>query len=660
VPNRLAGGPQSSSDDLYTKIALDNKLITRYHLRQASKEQEDLSEAGQSVPLGAVLVRMGFLTEGQHQSVINACRYREQRDYDKRFARQILRMDLLPQSSIEESLELQKREYGQSGVVAPLADGLENAGKLSSEQVEAVHKGIQQRDKSRGKQGGAGASPLAVSGPTPVLAPRNGEDDPTVEGSPLAGRAPTQQVDLDDVDLDDIDADLDDLDDEDLDDEDLDDADLDDVDLDDLDDDDLNDDDLDDADLDDLDLDDLDDDDLDDADLDDDDLDEAGAGLDSDLASVADLQDDELDSDIAPVAEDDEELELASVANLESEPQPAEPDLDDVDLDDLDLDDVDLDDDDLDDVDLDEDDLDDIDLDDLEDEAGSKVGELDEDESDLAALNLDDLDEDSLDAGSSDVGEDEDDLAQVASELDSEVQLTDEDIKAIEELGSAEELEGAVGWAAEAFDDRPLGQRPPSERMPVASSSLAAPPAAPPLPRRPEAPTPPTAPTPAPKAPTAKAPAPAKRPSGIPGGSVFDENLSDMGKTEASAEQPASKSESNGPPTDMGLVEEFGDLVESADIAPEDEPGSEDLLEPSDAPSEERRAMIESAVTSAVERTLASSEDKSMPQDAASPGFDPSDPKVRAAFERAVEDAVRQAMDTAFDSFLKELRQGDA
>jgi uncharacterized protein YjbI with pentapeptide repeats len=641
VPNRLAGGPQSSSDDLYTKIALDNKLITRYHLRQASKEQEDLAAAGQSVPLGAVLVRMGFLTEGQHQSVINACRYREQRDYDKRFARQILRMELLPQSSIEESLEDQKKEYGQSGVVAPLADGLEAAGKLTSEQVEAVHKGIQQRDKSRARQGGAPAgSPLAVSGPTPVLAARTGEDDPTVEGSPLAAK----KDDLDDLDVDDLDADLDDadLDDEDLDDADLDDEDLDDVDLDDLDDEDLDDDDLDDIDLDDLDdedlddedlddedlddvdLDDLDDEDLDDVDLDDDDLDEAAAGLDSDLASVADLQDDELDSDMGAVADlDDESLELDSVANLES---------------DEDLGDIDL---------------DDIDLDDLTSEP-RRAGDLDEDESDLAALNLDDLDEDSLEAGSSDVGEDEDDLAQVASELDSEVQLDDEDIKAIEELGSAEELEGAVGWAAEAFDDRPLGQRPPSERMPVANSDLAAPPAAPPLPRRPEAPAPPSRRVPA-AAPRPPAPA-AKRSGGIPGGSVFDENLSDMGKTSSAGE----KSESAGPPTDMGPVEDFGDLVESADIAPDDGTGSEDLLEPTDAPSEERRAMIESAVTSAVERTLASSADTSMPSDAASPGFDPSDPKVRAAFERAVEDAVRQAMDTAFDSFLKELRQGGA
>ncbi|MBL4845528.1 MAG: hypothetical protein JKY65_08385, partial [Planctomycetes bacterium] len=251
MPNRLVGGPQSpSSDDLYSKIALDNKLITRYHLRQASKEQEDLAEGGQALSLGAVLVRMGFLTEGQHQSVINACRYREQRDYDKRFARQILRMELLEQSSIEESLEVQKKEYGQSGLVAPLADGLENAGKLSAEQVESVHKGIQERDQ-KGRGRGTQPSPLAVSGPTPVLGARSGEDDPTVEGAPLSKRAPKKD-DLDDINLDDIDADLDDIDDEDLDDADLDDDDLDDDDLDDLDDDDLDDEDL--SGLDDIDL----------------------------------------------------------------------------------------------------------------------------------------------------------------------------------------------------------------------------------------------------------------------------------------------------------------------------------------------------------------------------------------------------------------------
>ena len=70
-------------EDLYTKIALDNKLVTRFQVRKAAEEVDTLAKDGQKQALGDVMVRLGFLSERQHQSVVNACRYREQRDYDK-------------------------------------------------------------------------------------------------------------------------------------------------------------------------------------------------------------------------------------------------------------------------------------------------------------------------------------------------------------------------------------------------------------------------------------------------------------------------------------------------------------------------------------------------------------------------------------------------
>jgi hypothetical protein len=83
----------------------------------------------------------------------------------------------------------------------------------------------------------------------------------------------------------------------------------------------------------------------------------------------------------------------------------------------------------------------------------------------------------------------------------------------------------------------------------------------------------------------------------------------------------------------------------------------EHLLDPRDAPSEERRALIESAVTDAVKRALGSSDTTP----ALSAGDDPArdtdlgrisaaDPRLRRAFERA--------MEVAWRVFLEELERG--
>ena len=85
-------------EDLFSRIALDNKLISKWQIKKATEEQTRLEQAEGARPsLGDVLKTLGFLTDRQYQSVENAQRYREQRDVDKRFGRQVLRMALLDQ-----------------------------------------------------------------------------------------------------------------------------------------------------------------------------------------------------------------------------------------------------------------------------------------------------------------------------------------------------------------------------------------------------------------------------------------------------------------------------------------------------------------------------------------------------------------------------------
>ncbi|MDC3379234.1 hypothetical protein OAX78_03025, partial [Planctomycetota bacterium] len=212
----------ATQSDLYTKIALDNKLVTKFQVRKAVEEQGTLEEQGEACDVGEAMVRLGFLSEGQHQSVLNACKYRGQRDFDKRFGRQCMRMDMLQQKTIEAALEVQKQEYGKSGEVRPLSEILLDQGELGAEEVDEVETGIRRRDMARSGKTGA----LAVSGPTPVL-------DKTKKKKKKRNKADDDEIDLEALEAEaDDDDDLDDLDDEDL--ADLDDDDLDDEDLSDL------------------------------------------------------------------------------------------------------------------------------------------------------------------------------------------------------------------------------------------------------------------------------------------------------------------------------------------------------------------------------------------------------------------------------------------
>ena len=331
------------SDDLYIKIALDNKLVSKFQVRKASKEQQDREAEGDAGEIGPLMVELGFLTDRQHRSVLNACTYREQRDFDKRFGRQCLRMNLLNQDRIEEALAQQKKGYMDSGSVTPLSEVLVEQGAISTQDVEDVEEGIRQRDAARARALADRARQVS-SGSQRI-------PGHTTKGNALPA---TDVGTIDDADLDDADLDDVDLDDADLDDVDLDDADLDDVDLDEVDDDD--DADLDDADLDDVDLDDVDD-----------------ADLESDLDDVDDADLDEVDDDDADL--DDADLDDADLDDA---------DLDDADLDDVDLDDVDLDDDDLvdDDFKLDLNDMD-LDPDDHGSDEDALVEDMSENDSDI-------------------------------------------------------------------------------------------------------------------------------------------------------------------------------------------------------------------------------------------------------------------------------------
>ncbi len=458
----MSSDPQAV-EDLYTKIALDNKLVTRFQVRKAAEELDDLARDGKAKqPIGDVMVRLGFLSERQHQSVVNACRYREQRDYDKRFGRQCLRMELLQQADIEGALEVQKDGYQTNGRVEGVAEILIAQQKLSKKQVDEVKRGIEERDKAKARPGKA--TVMSNSGPTPVL--QRAKAEPPTSTTRPPPRPPT--ADLDDVDLDDADLGEADIDDDDLKDVDLDDDDLKDVDLD-----------------------------------------------------------------------DDGDDELKGV--------------------DLDADEGD-----------DDDDLDGIDLDEDVDGDGDDAADDDDDDGrlDIDPAKLDDLVEKAAD----DDAEDEADLAEEVSEIGSDVELDEDDLRAIDRMDSGDDMEVEAGaWAAEAFDDRPMRQRPPSERLgrpadaaPTPASRPSAPASPPSPPSPPAVPTPPAAPTPpAPPArprvepelaATASSPfqsadevdaPPPPPPAVIPGGDVFDSGVS-----ASAASSAASASASVAPSTD--------------------------------------------------------------------------------------------------------------
>ncbi|MBX3466854.1 MAG: hypothetical protein KF878_08145 [Planctomycetes bacterium] len=602
----MSSDPQAV-EDLYTKIALDNKLVTRFQVRKAAEELDSLAKGGKKKPpLGEVMVRLGFLSERQHQSVVNACRYREQRDLDKRFGRQCLRMELLQQADIERALDAQKDAYQGKGKVEGLAEILVAQGKLTSKQAADVRKGIDERDRAKARSGNTRA--LSASGPTPVL-----KGAPEAPARPAPARpAPAADDDADDDDLKDVDLDDDDLDEADLDDAG---ADLDGVDLDD---------------------DDLKDDDLKDDDLKDDDL------KDDDLKDV---------------------------------------DLDEDDLDDDDLKGVDLDDDDLKDVDLDEDDddLDGVNLDeDLDD---------DEDKLDIDPAKLDDL----VEKVAAEGGEDEADLAEDVSEIGSDVDLDEDDLRAIERMDSGDEMETDGAWAAEAFDDRPISQRPASERLarraleePARAGSertqAAAPPAptqppAPPVPpRRPEPELAATASSPFQSADDVAAPPPPP-PATIPGGDVFDSGLS--GSRAASASHPADDDEDVPVPalddevplsaSEVGRMIDAGRPVDDArDDDDDEEAALRDRLRQSARRLEE--AMSGDSARHAAAAAVAAppvAPARSAPVEAAAPvapaapaaavapatngaALRTDDPRVRRAFDKALE--------AAWKVFVEELR----
>jgi hypothetical protein len=173
-------------EELFTRIALDNKLLTKFQLKKASDEQEKRAkEEGKRPPIGDILKALGFLTDRQFQSIENAQRYREQRDYDKRVGRQILRMQLLDQAKVEEALEVQKTTYSKTGTVRTLAEVLEEKKLLSPAQAEEVKHQIETRDKKKSSIGSSAAQkPL----------PKRDDDDDSMKLSDLDATPATVPV----------------------------------------------------------------------------------------------------------------------------------------------------------------------------------------------------------------------------------------------------------------------------------------------------------------------------------------------------------------------------------------------------------------------------------------------------------------------------------
>ena len=231
------------------------------------------------------------------------------------------------------------------------------------------------------------------------------------------------------------------------------------------------------------------------------------------------------------------------------------------------------------------------------------VGELDAgDGSGLADLDDVDLDDDDLvddnfkldlndmDLDPDDHGSDEDALVDDISANDSDVELDPSDLKDLERLESGEEVQG---WAADAFDDRP-----------ISGEGAALPPPAAPLPSL-------GSPKGRPQVPTAagsqrgkvqgKSPPRASGGVEIPGGDVFEEDISDMARIGGG---PAPKRKRTEPVP----------------------------LSPSDA------------------QKLFARESSRVPKAAA---FDPNDPALRAAFDEAFAEAKEQA----WEAFLARLEK---
>jgi hypothetical protein len=297
-----------------------------------------------------------------------------------------------------------------------------------------------------------------------------------------------------------------------------------------------------------------------------------------------------------------------------------------------------------------------VDIDDLDDE-GDENEEATSKSASAIEINIDDVDL------HDDDGEDEDDLAEVVSEVDSDVQLDEEDLKDLETMGSAEEDDETASWTADAFDDRPLDKRSPSER-----GAAQAPPEPPPLPT-----TDPVQPDETPVVPRAAGssrlraalPAAARGAEdgdAVDGGRIVAGVTSGTGEVERGDELFPGSDVFEAGVSDMGQIADLdrddepadeGDLVSTASDLSPIASDSQDDPEPGPRDSEVHfgpRALAQAASRAA---QLA----KTQPAPTKAPAVAPpaawrDDPRLRMAFEKALE--------AAWEVFVQELGRGES
>jgi hypothetical protein len=139
----------TDSDQLFVKIAMDNKYITEWHLKKAVKRRDSYLTRGIKKKLGNILLELGFLTKMQYQAIENAQRYREMRDRDKQIGKIIVKSEYASQKQVDEALREQKHRYGETGETTPVGNVMIELGHLSEEHLIAAKKIFKIREQQK-------------------------------------------------------------------------------------------------------------------------------------------------------------------------------------------------------------------------------------------------------------------------------------------------------------------------------------------------------------------------------------------------------------------------------------------------------------------------------------------------------------------------------
>ncbi len=170
-------------DELFGRIALESKLVSKNQLSRALADLETRLDAGEEITVGDLLREQGVITEIQFVSIRNAQLYRQRRHEDKSLGRKLIRRELVGRDAIEASLEEQKSEYSRTGKCRPLGAILIERGDVDKDAYDEFAKQVELRRamKRRTKTMTDGAIP-ATSGRFRSIQGPGGESKPAPGG----------------------------------------------------------------------------------------------------------------------------------------------------------------------------------------------------------------------------------------------------------------------------------------------------------------------------------------------------------------------------------------------------------------------------------------------------------------------------------------------